>query len=171
MSGRANDLNVHLGKEKSAALGSEEQAARGANVQYVVFSVADQHFGLRLEHVLEVQPIVGMSAATGAATGVIGIVDLRGEIVPAVDLAVLLGVPSAEKTLDTPMVFATFCGEVIALVVDAVEDVFDLSAAQVREVPHSYPLSALMESVARLDKNLVYMLSAEQLFRCLSVVA
>ncbi len=151
----------------------DEIAAPELGEGYVVFSLGDQRYGLALDCVLEVQQIVAMSAAPEGALGVMGLVNLRGDVVPAVDLATLLGLPSAEKGLDAPMLFVSGDeGSVVAFVVDAVHDVSHLPAEWLKPTPASHPLASAMRAVAcGEDDGLVYLLEAEPLLGRLRLVA
>jgi len=55
-------------------------------------------------------------------------VNLRGHVIPAVDLRQIVGMPTQDYTLETPMIICRVRGQLIALVVDQVEDVIELPA-------------------------------------------
>lgn len=172
MSRTAEDSTSRLAPAFGASL-DDEVAAPDLGEGYVIFSLGAQRYGFALERVLEVQQIVAMSTAPEGAQGVMGLVNLRGQVVPAVDLATFLCLPSAEKGLDTPMLFvAGDSGSVVAFVVDAVEGVVCFAPEALQEPPVSHPLAPSMRAVARAEEDgLVYLLEIEPLLGRLEQVA
>ena len=71
--------------------------------------------------------------------------------IPAVDLRVLVGLPTVEYALETPMIICHTGGELVALLVDEVEDVVELPAGCLQELPRMHALSAKMLGVCRLE--------------------
>lgn len=129
----------------------------------VGFMLAGQRYALPIERVREIQQIVALSEVPGEANGVIGMVNLRGHVIPAVDMRRLVGLDIQEYTLQTPMVITEIHGELIALLVDEVLDVFELSDDSLQEAPALHQLSGSMVGVARLADGLVYILDPDRL--------
>ena len=125
--------------------------------QAVAFSLDGQRYALPLADVQEIQHLVAFSG--GATDGaVLGMIDLRGEIVPAVDMRMLFGLPMASFTLETPMVVCRSSRGLVALLVDGVDDVLLLNDECILEPPALHELAPKMLGVARLDSGLVYLL-------------
>jgi purine-binding chemotaxis protein CheW len=131
----------------------------------VAFSAAGQRYALPVESVEEVQQIVALSEVPNASAGIVGMIDLRGRIIPAVDLRRLLGLPKTEYTLQTPMVVCRAGSQPVALLVDSVEDVLGLPADCFQAPPAMHPLALKMLGVARLDDGLAYVLDAKLLLQ------
>lgn len=130
----------------------------------VVFHLDDARYALPLDRVNEIQQIVAFSEVPGGGVGVLGLVNLRGEVIPAVDLRTVLGMSVRELTLETPMVIARAAEDsVVALVVDGVEDVLVLPEGSVQEPPAMHALATKMLGVARLTDGLVYVLDLDTL--------
>lgn len=143
----------------------------GVTGRVVVFYLDDARYALPLESVNEIQQIVAFSEVPGGGLGVLGLVNLRGEVIPAVELRVVLGMSARERTLETPMVIAHTSDNVVALVVDGVEDVIDLPFGSVQEPPAMHALASKMHGVARLDDGLVYILDLGKLLAPVSLAA
>ncbi|HSK47568.1 MAG TPA: chemotaxis protein CheW [Coriobacteriia bacterium] len=126
--------------------------------QVVVFQVDGQRYALPIENVQEIQQIVAFSEVPGGGAGVLGMLNLRGQVIPAVEVRVLLGSAPGEHRLETPMVICRIDGDLVALVVDEVEDVLGVPAGCVQEPPAMHGLASKMLGVARLDDGLVYIL-------------
>lgn len=79
--------------EKVLAAQSDETAARAVDrrSRLLVFRVGDGYYGLPIEHVREVERVTRVTPVPGAPRFVRGLVNLRGEILPLVDMRLLLG--------------------------------------------------------------------------------
>jgi len=129
----------------------------------VVFDLGIQRYGIPLEQVSEIQQIVAFSDVPTDGLGVVGMVNLRGQVVPAVDARRLVGMEALPYTLETPMIITRSHAHVVALIVDRVEDVVHLPAGCRQAVSPMHALSSKMLGVARLDDGLVYLLDIDKL--------
>lgn len=141
----------------------EGPAASVEPLQAVTFLLDGQLYGLPIDVVQEIQQLVEFTPLPDAAPALVGIIDLRGSVVPAVDLRVLVGLPASEFTLETPMVFCRIRGHVVCLIVDAVEDVVDLPAEGLQPPSGLYSLADRMLGMCRLPQGLVLMLDVDRL--------
>jgi purine-binding chemotaxis protein CheW len=141
----------------------EETGAGDAVERVVAFFLGGQRYALPIERVREIQQIVAFSEVPAGGTGVVGMVNLRGQVIPAVDLRRLVGMEPKEYTLETPMVITDVDGDPVALLVDEVQDVFELPSGCMQDAPPLHQLSSKMIGVARLDDGLVYVLDIDRL--------
>jgi purine-binding chemotaxis protein CheW len=107
----------------------------------LVFQAAGLRYALPIEAVREVQRIVAFCPVPGATGGLIGMFDLRGEVVAAIDFGEMVGLGCSERGLDTPMVIMQSGDRRAALVVDEVEDVVEMDDRSMRAVPGLHPLA------------------------------
>jgi len=129
----------------------------------LAFYLGTQRYALPIERVREIQQIVAFSQMPPADSGVVGMVNLRGNVVPAVDMRRLVGLEPVEYTLETPMIITEVRDETLALLVDEVQDVFELAPGCLQESPALHGLSAGMIGVARMEDGLVYVLDVDEL--------
>lgn len=129
----------------------------------VAFFLDGQRYALPIDSVQEIQQIVAFSEVPGGAGGVIGMVNLRGQVIPAVDMRRLVGLAPSEYTLETPMIICRVSDQLVALVVDEVQDVLELPADCLQAAPAMHTLASKMIAVARLDDGLVYIMAVESL--------
>lgn len=155
------------GDEKTSpdeASAEELKAVGGrAVLQTVTFRLADQIYGLPLDVVQEIQQLVEFTPLPDAAPALVGLVDVRGVVVPGIDLRVLLGLPPRALTLETPMVFCRVRGHVVCLIVDSVEDVVDLPVDSLQSPSALYSLADRMMGTCRLPQGLVLLLDIDRL--------
>lgn len=140
-----------------------EAPGRVCPSQAVTFKLAGQLYGLPIDVVQEIQQIVEFTPLPDTHPAMLGLIDLRGSVVPAVDLRVLVGLEPTEFTLETPMVFCRVRDHVVCLIVDAVEDVIDVPADGVQAPSGLYSLADRMLGVCRLPQGLVSLLDIERL--------
>ncbi len=101
--------------------------------EYLTFTLGDEEYGI---DILRVQEIKGYSAVTpipNAPPHLKGVMNLRGTVVPVVDLRVKFGMPSQPYDRFTVVIMVMVDARVVGLVVDAVSDV--LNVADDEKVP------------------------------------
>lgn len=129
--------------------------------QVVAFYLAGQRYALPIDRVQEIQQIVAFSEIPGGGTGVVGMVNLRGNVIPAVDLRRVVGLPPEEYSLETPMIICRIDGQLVAVVVDEVQDVLDIPDDCLQHAPAVHSMAAKMLGVARMSDGLVYLLDVD----------
>ena len=110
-------------------------AGAGETRQFLTFALGDEEFGI---DILKVQEIKGYSAITRVPRtpqDIRGVMNLRGTIVPIVDLRIKFAVGVAEYTPFTVVIILNIGGRVVGMVVDAVSDVISLQREQIRPAP------------------------------------
>lgn len=134
--------------------------------QYCTFYVADLFFGVAVAEVQEVlrhQPMTPVPRAAGAVTGLI---NLRGQIVTAIDLRHRLGLPPRERDRLPMNVIVRTRGEVISLLVDDIGDVIDLTGptgAAAEPAPSNLParLQEMVSEVRPLAASILLVLDVD----------
>jgi purine-binding chemotaxis protein CheW len=102
---------------------------------FVVFRVGEGHYALAAEHVLQLESFAGVTAVPGALPHVAGIVQVRGRIVPVIDLRLRFGLPAVEPVLDTRIVVVEYNGRTVGLRVDSGREVTRLQSEQFQATP------------------------------------
>lgn len=147
--------------EQTSGVPAEEGGQCDFFEQVVVFYMGGQRYAVPIERVQEIQQIVAFSEVPSGGSGVVGMVNLRGHVIPAVDLRQLVGMPREEYSLETPMIICRLGGQLVALVVDEVQDVIELPPGCLQAAPPMHALSSKMIGVARLSDGLVYVLDLD----------
>lgn len=122
-----------------ATLSSENSSVSADVSQYLTFIMADEEYGV---DILSVQEIRGWESATplpNAPDHVKGVINLRGVIVPIIDLRARFGLPKVEYGPVTVVIVLRVeteaGGRIMGIVVDAVSDVYHLSSVEMRSAP------------------------------------
>ncbi|MDO8915007.1 MAG: chemotaxis protein CheW [Coriobacteriia bacterium] len=129
----------------------------------LLFVMDEQRYGLPIEVVQEIQQIVALSEIPDDSGGVVGVINLRGVVVPVMDLRLMLGLVPKEYHLQTPMVFTRTPRGLIALVVDEVADVVEVPSGSVQAPSGVLALADRLLGVCRLEDGPVFVLDVDRL--------
>jgi purine-binding chemotaxis protein CheW len=107
--------------------------------QYLTFNLAEEEFALDIAKVREVLDYTSITKVPKMPDFLRGVINLRGNVVPVVDLRMKLGMSATEKTVNTCIVIVeiTMEGELIHMgaLTDAVQEVLDLDSRQIEPPP------------------------------------
>jgi len=113
----------------------EPHAGVGAG-EYLTFTLGIEEYGI---DILKVQEIRGYDAVTTIANSpefIKGVINLRGTIVPIVDLRIKFHLGNVEYNEFTVVIILNLSGRIVGIVVDGVSDVITLEPAQINPVPN-----------------------------------
>lgn len=102
---------------------------------HVVFKVAGAEYLLPAADVIQMESYAGASPVPGAPPYVAGIVQVRGRVVPVVDLRVRFGLPSVPPTLESRLVVGKAGERAVALLVDTAREVLKIAPEQLKPPP------------------------------------
>ncbi|WP_350282302.1 chemotaxis protein CheW [Nitrosomonas sp.] len=106
-----------------------------ASSEFLIFRLGKEEYGIEI---LKVQEIRGYDAITRIANApefIKGVINLRGVIVPIVDMRIKFNLGDAHYDQFTVVIILNLSGRVIGIVVDGVSDVINLSTEQLRPAP------------------------------------
>ena len=141
-----------------------EVAERCHPAQMLTFRVGGEEYGIDILKVQEIRSHEPATRIAGAPPHVVGVLNLRGEIVPVVDLRVQLDSSDAIGA-STVIIVLRLTGRVVGLVVDAVSEVVDLKQHAVHAPP---PIAGAIDAghiqgVVDADQRMVILLDIESL--------
>ena len=114
------------------AKGRSHVAAHG---EYLTFRLGGEEYGIDILRVQEIRSYEQPTRIANSPAFLKGVVNLRGVIVPIIDLRVKLNCDSAEFNAFTVVIVLNIMGRVVGAVVDSVSDVLELSSDAVKEAP------------------------------------
>lgn len=137
---------------------SRDTSKAGASEEHVViFRLADEYYALDIQSVQEIVRMQNITSIPGSDPWVQGITNLRGRVVPVIDLRSRCGVAANEHTAETRIVVVSSANGMVGLIVDAVSEVMRIPAEQV-ELPSaivSVPENTYLRGIAKLEDRLV----------------
>jgi purine-binding chemotaxis protein CheW len=109
--------------------------AAAGNREYLAFTLGAEEYGI---DILKVQEIRGYDAVTRIANVpafIKGVINLRGNIVPIVDMRIKFNLPDVRYDAFTVVIILNIARRIVGMVVDGVSDVLTLRADQIRPAP------------------------------------
>ncbi len=103
--------------------------------EYLTFRLGGEEYGIDILKVQEIRGYDAVTRVTGAPEFLKGVINLRGVIVPIVDLRLKFQLGDIKYDEFTVVVILSICGRTVGAVVDSVSDVLELTAEQIREAP------------------------------------
>ncbi len=168
-----NVLKIITGddQEKIAAMGQglglgDTRATEAApSLELVVFRLGPESYGLRLHEVREIVMVGQITPVPRAPQFVEGVINLRGEVMPVVDLRTRFGLERVEATSVSRILITAIGGVFTGLVVDAVEEVRPVEMDRFGPPPAVTAVGAnrYIEKVARMDQGMIFLLQIQQL--------
>jgi len=119
----------------AAAAAKPAIGASAEREEFLTFTLGKEEYGIEI---LKVQEIRGYEAVTRIANApefIKGVVNLRGIIVPIVDMRIKFNLGDAEYNQFTVVIILNVAGRVVGIVVDSVSDVIQLTTDQIRPAP------------------------------------
>lgn len=143
-------------------LGSQAEAR---NCEFLTFTLGQEEYGI---DILKVQEIRGYDAVTAIANTpafIKGVVNLRGTIVPIVDLRIKFNLGRAEYNQFTVVIILNLGQRVLGAVVDSVSDVITLEADQIRPTPEfdSALDTQYILGLGTVGENMIILIDIEKL--------
>ena len=110
-------------------------ATREQTREVLVFVLAGEEYGVDILKVQEIRGYEKVTAIPSAPAYLKGVVNLRGIIVPVIDMRIKFGNPEPGYDSFTVVIILRVSGRVIGIVVDAVSDVVQLAPSEVKPAP------------------------------------
>lgn len=132
--------------------------------QFCTFFLNGLHFGVPVSDVQEVLRFQDMTPAPLASEVVAGLINLRGDIVTAIDLRRRMDMPDRPDDMEPMNVVVRAQGEVLSLLVDEIGDVLTVDGEMFEEPPETVEGVAreLIRGVFKLDGRLLLVLDTEK---------
>jgi purine-binding chemotaxis protein CheW len=141
-------------------------SSRSGELQIVVCELADEHYGLDIAKVFEIIRHQPITAVPRSPRFVKGVINLRGRIIPVVDLRERFGMQPAEPTKETRIVVAESAATRVGLIVDSVSEVLLVPSEAVEPTPEvaAGADAEYLRGIANLGDRLVMLLELAGLF-------
>lgn len=133
-------------------------------LQLVIFRLAKEEFGLPITKVQEINRLVPITKLPQTPSFMEGIINLRGRIIPIIDLRKRFQLMVTEYDDDTRIIIVDVNGQTVGIVVDAVTEVVRLPVASIEPPPPAFVLDAqYIEGVGKLEDRLLILLDISQI--------
>lgn len=134
--------------------------------QTILFKLGNETYGLPISAVKEIIKPLPVTKVPRTAEYVEGIIDLRGLILPIINLRILLGLAPAEMTDDSRFIHVVAEGQDLGIMVDMVSEVVHIPQSLLEEAPEVIAGvdGRYLDGVARLQDRLILLVNLSQLY-------
>lgn len=146
--------------ETTADLGQDTLSGK-----YLTFLIGKELYGIDISCVTEIVGIQAITVMPNMPDYIKGIINLRGIIVPLIDIRLRFTMESKEYDDRTCVIVVDFEGTSVGLIVDSVSEVIDLPPVSIVELPqNSMGLSSkYIKNIGKLDSNVILLLDSKKL--------
>jgi purine-binding chemotaxis protein CheW len=138
--------------------------------QYLAFSLGDESFALDVANLREILEFTTVTKVPQTPTFMRGVINLRGNVVPVIDMRLKFNLSRAETTVDTCIIVVevTFYEEhaVIGALVDSVQEVFELEPGDIEPAPKigTQLKTEFIKGIGKRDNRFIMILDIEKIF-------
>ena len=144
---------------------AQSQSSDDPVLQYVTFRLADETYGLNVMRIQEVLRYTEIAPVPGAPDYVLGIINLRGNVVTVIDTRRRFGLPDGEVTDSTRIVVLEADEQVIGIMVDSVAEVIYIRQSEIESAPNvgNEESARFIHGVCNREGELVILVAFEKM--------
>ena len=149
----------------SAISAKAEEANSRDELQLVVFKLANEEYAIDIDHVSEIRKMISITRVPKAADYYLGVMNLRGSVLPVVELKKRLNLPTTAQTEDSRIIILRIEDISFGVTVDAVSEVTIIDKANI-EPPASVDTNVERKFITGIGKNnnrLLIMLNVKEI--------
>ena len=144
---------------------NENNVAAEENLQVVAFKLRNEEYGVSILNVQEIRNLTDITRVPFAQEFIKGVINLRGSVLPVIDLKERLGLEETPYTQDTRIVTVTVGDLHVGMLVDAVTEVLTLTAKPIdaKKAINGKELTRFLSGIGNIDGRLIIMLNLEEI--------
>ncbi|MBP2236478.1 purine-binding chemotaxis protein CheW [Sinorhizobium kostiense] len=151
----------------------DSKRSPGTPLEIIAFHLGDQQFCVETTSIREIRGWAASTPLPHAPPHVLGVMNLRGSVIPIIDLAARLGVRSTIDTSRAAIVVAEVGNNIVGLVVDQVSDILSIRGDQIQPVPDLGMTfnASYSHGIIPLERGMVCFLDLDNMFANLDETA
>ena len=144
---------------------TDDTTQLGERLQLVTFEIAAEEFAVDILAVQEINRMMDLTRVPQAPAEIEGVINLRGKIIPVMDLRQRFGLESRERDNQTRIIVVEVDGRVLGFIVDRVRQVLPISRSIVEPAPDMVATidSQFISGVGKLPDRLLILLDLDHL--------
>jgi purine-binding chemotaxis protein CheW len=151
-------------EERARALTKSTEIQAGESMQLVVFSLANETYGIATDYVHEVQPLRQVSPVPCTPDFVVGVINIRGSIYSVIDIRSFFGVQKQDITELTKVILVNAAGLDVGILADDVKGATSIPLAEIKAALAAQS-AAKDEFVQGVTKDMLIILNLEALLK------
>lgn len=141
-----------------------EEFESNEELQLVIFRLNKEEYGLPITKVQEINRLVPITKLPQTPAFVEGIINLRGRIIPIIDLRKRFQLAAKESDDDSRIIIVEVSGQTVGVIVDSVAEVVRILRAEVEPPPPAFILDAkFIEGVGKVEDRLLILLNIDRI--------
>ncbi len=143
----------------------EQNKSTDELLQLVSFTIGNEEFGVDILYVQEINRMIQVTKVPNALDFVEGVINLRGRVIPVIDLRTKMGMPKKEADNNTRIVVVEINGKTVGFIVDAVKEVLRIPSSITEPPPQIVAgiNSEYIKSVGKLEDRLLILIDLEKI--------
>ncbi|MBR2214277.1 MAG: chemotaxis protein CheW [Selenomonadaceae bacterium] len=143
----------------------ENKVAVDEGIQVVAFKLRDEEYGVSILNVQEIRNLTDITRVPFSANFIKGVINLRGSVLPVIDLKTRLGLEQTPYTEKTRIVTVTVDDVHVGMLVDAVTEVITIDSKPVdtKKAINNRENMHFLKGIGNMDGRLIIMLNLEEI--------
>ncbi|NYE56871.1 chemotaxis protein CheW [Carboxydothermus ferrireducens] len=144
-----------------------ENLTNKSEAQIVIFTLNQQQYGVDIAQVYEIIRMTDITKIPNTPYFVEGVINLRGKIIPVIDLRKRLGMPEVERDKATRIIVVDVDGITVGMIVDSVMEVFRLNDVEIESTPSMINDidSSFIQGIAIKDERMIILLDLNRVLK------
>ena len=141
------------------------EITKDGETQLVVFRMENEEFACNINDVREVLKMVRVTPLPRSLDFVEGVINLRGDVIPVIDLRMRFGLAEAERTDESRIIIVEVEERMVGLIVDSVTEVIRLMQNQIQDAPSQVAggKTDLIMGVGKIEQRMLIILNLDKI--------
>ena len=146
------------------AIEQSTASTSGSAGEYLSFALGDEEYAVEILRVQEIRRMCPLTPVPHSPAKVCGVMNLRGAVVPVIDMRSALGLPSQDHGKFTVIIVLSLGAKTLGFVVDKVSDVLSLTANEIERAPElgGHVDASMISGIARTQERFVILLDVDR---------
>lgn len=133
--------------------------------KYLTFALADEEYGIDIQYVNEIIGLQKITEVPDMPGYVKGVINLRGKVIPVMNVRLRFGFPEIEHTDRTCIIVLNLNDVIVGLIVDTVSEVLDIAESQIDPPPAIIKgeSSKYIKGMGKVEDNVIILLDVKNL--------
>ena len=147
-----------------------EESSTVNSKQYVTFCLAEELFGVEVNRTREILSVISVTSVPQTPDYMLGVINLRGQVVPVIDMRLKLGLSATAETQDTCIIVVEVLvdGEpiVVGALADAVREVLEIKSDDIEPPPRlgTRLKTEFIKGMGKIDEEFLILLDIDKIF-------
>jgi len=147
-----------------------EESSTVNSKQYVTFCLAEELFGVEVNRTREILSVISVTSVPQTPDYMLGVINMRGQVVPVIDMRLKLGLSAAAETQDTCIIVVEVLvdGEpiVVGALADAVREVLEIKSDAIEPPPRlgTRLNTEFIKGMGKIDEEFLILLDIDKIF-------